>query len=75
MIKYFLTVFKDGDQMGKNLICKSKEDAIAQKDHAMKDILHKGDKVMLCYGDFDEKDNHLKGGAFYYLESWEKEAD
>ena len=71
MIKYFLTVFKDGDKNGKNILCKSKEDALAQAGHALKDILHKGDSIMLCYGDFDEQDNHLKGGTFYYMDSWD----
>lgn len=71
MIKFFLTVFKDGDKDGKNYICKSKEDAIERAQHALKEKLHPGDSIMLCYGDFDEKDNHLKGGTFYYVDSWD----
>ena len=70
-IKFFLTVFKEDDPDGKNIICESKEDAIARAEHAVKNVLHKGEKIMLCYGDFDEADNHLKGGVFYYVDTWE----
>ena len=71
MIKFFLTIYKDGDKNGKNYIYLTKEKAIEQKDSAIqRKYLKPGDKVSLNYADFDEEGN-LKGGVFYPMEFWE----
>jgi len=70
MIKWFYTVFKDGDHDGKNFICSSKE-ACMKRIEELKTKLHPGDSICINYGDFDEKDGHLKGGSFYYVDGWD----